>query len=92
MTGCGWQTAGGLLSPWPGPAPGVADIGAVILRRLASLIARANTATGTIAFTTTRLSDGLADKAIRRIATKEARKVSKTKDIRDAVEAELIIG
>ena len=42
-------------------------------QRLAPLIARANTTTGTIAFTAARLRDGLTDKAIRRIVGEGAR-------------------
>jgi len=42
--------------------------------RLAPLIARANTTTGTIAFTAARFRDGLANEAIHHINGKEARK------------------
>jgi hypothetical protein len=53
------------------------------------LIARANTTTGAIAFTAARSRDGLADKAIRRSITERTLQMGQTKDIRDAVEAEL---
>ena len=43
-------------------------------RSLAPLVARADTTTGTIAFTAARLRDGLAEKAIRRIVGEGARK------------------
>jgi len=42
-------------------------------QRLAPLIARVNTTTGTIAFTAARLRDGLADEAIRHIDGEGAR-------------------
>ena len=44
------------------------------LAPLIALIARANTTTGTVAFTAARLRDGLADKAIHRIVGEGARK------------------